>query len=111
MSQHKRLLKEFRELRTTVYERELKNHLTELLESFQEWKKGQISSGELSTIIHEYDRGPSKEMFVRYNNLESEISIAYGLARGLLQRAEISDEAYEIVKNQVRFFESQNEED
>ena len=107
-NREKRIKNELRELMTTAYERELEIHLNELYEKFIEWKKGKIFAGELSHLIHQYDKGPSKEMFSRYNNIPPEATVAQGLVNGLLKRDEISDEVYEMIKGSVEFYQNQN---
>jgi hypothetical protein len=52
---------------TEAYERELHRELTKLDQSFAEWRNGTISSGELSHRIHQYETGPSRELFKHYN--------------------------------------------
>ena len=53
----KRLLRKYV---VEAYERELQRELEKLDASFQEWRQGAISSGELSHRVHEYERGPSR---------------------------------------------------
>ena len=104
----KKLEDEFRELMRLVYEREIETYMNELHEKFAEWKAGKISAGELSVLIHQYDRGPSSEMFSRYNRVDPQISVARGLFKGLLKREEISDEAYEFIKDLVEYYHKES---
>ena len=60
----KRLLREFM---VEAYERELHRELLKLDQSFAEWRDGQISSGELSSRVHQYEVGPSRELYKKYN--------------------------------------------
>src|SRR5512136_99908 len=60
----KRLLREYM---TEAYERELHRELTKLDQSFAQWRAGAISSGELSHRIHQYETGPSRELYKQYN--------------------------------------------
>ena len=99
-----KLKREYRELMLIAYEREIEKHLNKIYINFLEWKDDKICAGELSKIIHEYDTGPSKEMFFRYNNIIPEASVARGLALGLLNREELSDSAYEGIENQISFY-------
>ena len=48
----KRLLREFM---VEAYERELHRELLKLDQSFAEWRDDQISSGELSSRVHQYE--------------------------------------------------------
>jgi hypothetical protein len=68
MREHsKRIKRLIREWMTEAYERELHRELTKLDESFAEWRRGTISSGELSHRIHEWETGPSRALFKHYN--------------------------------------------
>ncbi len=108
MSQlNKRIRNEFRELMEITYEREIEIYMNELYEKFNEWKEGKISAGDLSVLIHQYDRGPSSEMFSRYNHVDPQILVARGLFKGLLKREEISDEAYGFIKDLVEYYHKQ----
>lgn len=93
----KRQKKLFRALVTTAYEREHRKHLEELSGRFDSWRNGEMSSGELSHSIHEYERGPSKRMFAYYNRLDAEIIVLQSVARGLLSLEEIPEELREDV--------------
>ena len=104
----KKLEDEFRELMRMVYEREIATYMDELHEKFVEWKGGKLSASELSVLIHQYDRGPSSEMFSRYNHVDPQISVARGLFKGLLKREEISDEAYRFIKDLVEYYHKES---
>ncbi|MCJ7813257.1 hypothetical protein MUP95_08095 [bacterium] len=101
---NKKIENEFRELMRTAYEREIETYMNELYEKFKEWKEGKISAGDLSVLIHQYDKGPSSEMFSRYNHVDPQISVARGLFKGLLKKEEISDEAYGFIKNLIEYY-------
>jgi hypothetical protein len=63
----KRIKRLIREWMTEAYERELHRELTKLDESFADWRRGAVSSGELSHRIHEWETGPSRALFKHYN--------------------------------------------
>ncbi|MBN2030485.1 hypothetical protein JW824_09590 [bacterium] len=104
----KKLKHEFRELMEKAYEREIATYMHDLHEKFKDWEAGKIPAGELSVLIHQYDRGPSSEMFSRYNRVDPQISVARGLFKGLLKREEISDEAYQFIKDLVEFYHKES---
>ena len=60
----KRLLRKYM---IEAYERELFRELSKLDQSFAEWRDGQICSGELSSRVHQYEVGPSRELYKKYN--------------------------------------------
>jgi len=59
----KKTKKLMRELEGKAYEEELRRALIPLSESFDSWKEGRTGSGELTELIHEFHRGPAKELF------------------------------------------------
>ena len=95
MKLSKRQRKTLRELVKVAYERELKEHLRELSAGFDRWKSGEMSSGELSHLIHEFDRGPSRRMASYYNNLDPEIIVAQAIGLGRLELGEVPEELRE----------------
>ncbi len=108
MTNSKGLRKKLHELKIEAHEREIKKHLIELSAKFEDWKRGKMSSGELSVHIHEYDKGPSKWMMGFYNDIDYEVSIARAVAIGLLAREEVPDDILEIIENQIKYFENEN---
>ncbi|MEW6586006.1 MAG: hypothetical protein AB1442_10410 [Nitrospirota bacterium] len=108
MAHSKSIRKKLHELKVEAHEREIKKHLIELSKMFEDWKKDEMSSGELSMHIHEYDKGPSKWMMGFYNGIDYEVSIARAVAIGLLARDEVSDEILETIERQITYFKEQN---
>jgi hypothetical protein len=94
------------ELTTEAYERELHRKLAQLDQSFAEWRNGHISSGELSHRIHQYDIGPSRELYKRYNDNPHEMSVAYAIVVGILQRDEMPVELLEAIAGPLSSFQS-----
>ncbi len=78
-----------RDLLAEAYERELQRELRKLDRSFAAWRAGAISSGELSDQVHQYDTGPSRQLFKRYNVTTPEVTVAYAIVSGILKREEI----------------------
>jgi hypothetical protein len=99
----KRLL---RELAADAYEKELSRELAKLENSFEEWREGKIDSGELSHRIHQYEVGPSRELYKKYNDGQNEFNVAYAIVTGLLAREEVPEELMEAIDKHVRFYES-----
>ena len=97
----KKIGKALRELVAEVYEHELAFYLNQLLTKFHEWKDEKICAGELSTLIHEYNRGPSRKMFSYYNNLDHDIIVSRAIEEGNLSTDEVSEEVLQAIK--IRF--------
>ncbi len=99
----KRLL---RELSAEAHDKELSRELAKLENSFEEWQKGKIDSGELSYRIHQYEVGPSRELYKKYNDGENDLNVAYAIVAGILARKEIPEELMEAIDGHLRFYES-----
>ena len=107
MKKHPKPIKELlREFRIKAYERELHRALTKLDTSFDQWRNGEISSGELSHRIHQYDRGPLYELLERYNRGSQDMSVAYAIVVGILERDEIPPELLTAIEGPLDLFQS-----
>lgn len=102
----KRLL---REHMTEAYERELHRELSKLEESFTEWRNKAISSGELSYRIHQYETGPSRELYRQYNSGSDDMSVAYAIVVGILGEDEVPAELLEAISGPISLFRSMQE--
>ncbi len=102
----KRLLREYM---TEAYERELYRELTKLDQSFAEWRTSKMSSGELSHRIHQYETGPSQQLYQRYNSGDVEVAVAYAIVTEILPRDGISAEVLSALENQLGFYQSLKE--
>jgi hypothetical protein len=58
---------------------------------------GKISSGELSYRVHQYETGPSRELYKRYNGDLPDMMVAYAIAAGILPEAEVPAELLEAI--------------
>ena len=94
---------------TEAYERELWRELVRLEESMDEWRRGSISSGEMSHRIHEWETGPSRALFKQYNQGSEEMSVAYAIVVGILNEEEVPTELLEAISMAVEFFRSMQE--
>lgn len=106
--QIKRLIREWKE---KAHERELHRELSKLDESFAEWRKGDIGSGELGHRIHEWDRGPSSALFKEYNDGNPEMALAYAIVIGILKEDDVPAEVLEAIRNAIAFYRSYQEND
>jgi len=105
----KKIKKLIREFTAEAHERELHRELTKLDSRFAEWRKGQLGSGALSDEIHQYETGPSRELFKRYNGDLPDMMVAYAVAAGILKREEIPAELLEALTNPLEYFERMRE--
>jgi hypothetical protein len=97
----KKLLRQFW---IEAYERELHRELTKLDQSFAEWRKGRISSGELSQRVHRYETGPSRELYKMYKGGEQDLVVASAIVSGILDREEVPDALLEALQAPMNFW-------
>jgi hypothetical protein len=107
----KRIKRMIRQWMTEAYERELLRELVKLEESFAEWRRGDISSGEMSHRIHEWETGPSRALFKWYNHGPREMTVAYAIVLGILDEEEVPEELMEAIGNAIAFYRSLQERD
>ena len=107
----KRIEKLLREYMIEAYEIELNRELKKLAKSFAEWQNGEISNGEMSSRIHDYDRGPSKDLWVKYNDGDDAFNVAYAIVTGMINREEVPDDLLEAIKGQMNFYQDMKDRD
>ncbi|MBV9467779.1 MAG: hypothetical protein JO316_15115 [Abitibacteriaceae bacterium] len=100
----KNIRKLLRELSAAAYEAELKQELMQLAESFDAWRQEKMSSGELSHLIHEYYRGPARELFSHYNNCPEDILVVMAVVRGLFSLETIPSEVLPYIQPQIEIY-------
>src|SRR5215213_10398510 len=93
----KRIKRLLREQAALAHEEELRRALLPLAAAFEEWKKEDLSSGELSVKIHEFHRGPSRQLFSRYNNGPLDAVVASSIVSGILDASQVPDELLEYL--------------
>ena len=93
-----------REHMTEAYERELHRELSKLDESFTEWRNGAISSGELSYLVHQYETGPSRELYGQYNSGSDDMSVAFAIVVGILDEDEVPEDVREAISGPIDSF-------
>ena len=101
----KKIKKLIREFAAEAHERELHRDLAKLELRFAEWRNGQLGSGALSDEIHQYENGPSRELFKRYNGGLPDMMVAYAISAGILKREEISAELLEALTRPLEYFD------
>ena len=101
MSKH-----QLREWRMEAHERELKRELEKLEQSFEKWRRGEISSGELSLRVHQYDSGPSKDLYSRYNYGDAKMNVAYAIVAGIIDEEEVPEALLEVLSRAIQSFQS-----
>ncbi len=100
----KRINKLLNELLREAYERELHSALTKLDKDFAEWRNGTIGSGELSYRIHQYETGPSRMLFRKYNEGPKDMNVAYAIVAGILKEDQVPAELKDAISNPLAFY-------
>ena len=106
----KRVKRLIREHAAAAHEEELRRALLPLAEAFKRWGEGQIGSGELSELIHEFHQGPARELWVRYNpgsTSRLDIPVAHAIVTGVLDRKKVPAELLEHCARAIAFYEEQ----
>jgi hypothetical protein len=98
------------ETKAEAYERELHRELTKLDASFEQWRRGEIGSGELSYRVHQYERGPSRDLYKRYNARMDDVNVAYAIVHGILQEQEVPQELLEALDGVLQSFRRMKED-
>jgi hypothetical protein len=98
----KRLIREYA---ARAYEAELGKALGELEAQFTRWRSGQISAAELSDYIHEFNRGPARDLWGRYNARIDDTLVAIAIVTGLLPRETIPAELLAALEPSMAFYE------
>jgi hypothetical protein len=107
----KSIKKLIRHFLVEAYEIELHRELAKLDQSFSEWRNGGISSGELSHRIHQYEIGPSRELYKQYNRGEADQNVAYAIVAGILDPTQIPAELLEALERPLSFYQSLKDRD
>ena len=101
----KRIKRLLREYAAAAHEEELRRALLPVSEGFKRWERGELGSGELSEIIHQFHQGPARDLWARYNTPLLEMVVAFAITTGVLGRNTIPGELLEHLAGAMRFYE------
>jgi len=89
----KSIRKALRSLSDLAHEAELRRALEDLSRDFDRWKAAEIDSFKLADRVHEFHRGPNREIYLRYTSrIDLRVLVAYALREGLLKKESIPKE-------------------
>jgi hypothetical protein len=94
-----------RRLSAVAHEEELQRALLPVATAFEEWRAGQLSSGELTERIHDFHQGPARELFKRYHSGPPEYAVARAIVVGVLDRKAVPAEVLEHCKGAIELLE------
>ena len=94
-----------RRLSAAADEEELRRALLPVAAAFEEWRAGQLGSGELTERIHDFHQGPARELFKRYYSGPLEYAVAQAIVVGVLDRKAVPADVLEHCKGAIEFLE------
>lgn len=100
-----------REYAGEAYELELNSEMKKLAERFTEWERGDISAGQLSEFIHKFYRGPSKDLYNKYNQGDNALNVAHAVVTGLIDTDKMPEELLEALAGPISFYQNMAEYD
>lgn len=103
----KPLKRALREAAMVAHEEELRRALVPLEAAFQRWRAGDVGSGELAELIHEFHDGPARDLFKKYNYGQLELAVAHAIVSGVLDRSRLPGELVEALGRAITFYEDQ----
>ena len=98
-----------RGLMALAYERELQRELRTLDQQFAAWRAGHLSSGAVSHQVHQFDTGPARALWNRYQPRSADLAVAYAVVVGLLRREEVPPEVLAALSGPLSFYQSLHE--
>ena len=98
--------KQLRELILNAYAKELDQLLVALSKKFDAWKNHQIDCWKLEDCIHKFHSVQAAKLFDYYNsNVDPILIVANALAKNLIQKGEIPDEALPYIEGCIHLFQ------
>ena len=94
-----------RRLSAVAHEEELRRALLPVAAAFEEWRAGQLGSGELTERIHDFHQGPARELFKKYNSGPLEYAVAHAIVARVLDREVVPAEVLEHCKGVIELLE------
>jgi len=101
------LKRKLREQSMLAHEEELRRALLPLADLFHQWRRGTLDSGSLALRIRDWDRGPQKELFRKYNDGILEMNVAYAIVTGILDEKRLDAQLLEYLQRHIAFYRDQ----
>ena len=92
------------QLAAFAHEEELRRALLPLAAVFDQWRAGQLGSGELTEIIHEFHDGPARELWKKYNSGPLEFAVAHAIVSGVIEKEAVPADVIEHCRGAIEFF-------
>jgi hypothetical protein len=98
-----------RELAARAHGEDLRRALLPVSAAFDRWKAGELGSGDLAQIIHEFHDGPARELYKLYNG-DHRWAVAYAIANGILSADAVPADVLEYCRPAIEHIEEREEE-
>jgi hypothetical protein len=85
----KKVKRQLRELAGVAYEREMRSALKPVEQALADMHAGKCDAFAVSEVIHQFHQKPARDLWVQYNQMESEFSIAAALLDNVISPEEI----------------------
>jgi hypothetical protein len=102
--------RKLRDLGGIAYERDLSEHLARLEGEFRRWRVGEIDPFALAEAIHQFHKGPARELFSTYVTSDLDFAVARAIHRGVLRQEEAGAEVLEILSKHLVVWGEQDKE-
>jgi hypothetical protein len=99
-------MRALRRLAEIAWDRGLSKALDQLHHTFAEWKRGAMTSFELSYRIHEFHDGDARDLYKAYTGPHPSQTVAHALANHHIDASEIPDDLLAKLTPAVDFFTS-----
>ncbi len=96
--------RKLRELAEQAHEEEPRHAPAPLAEAFERWRARAASSFEISDMIHEFHRGPSRTLPGTYPGLKPDALVARAVALGVLAREGLPPETGASLGREIETF-------
>jgi hypothetical protein len=90
----------------TAHEEALDRALKGLVPYIEQWKRGEIDAIALSGKLHEFDAGPSREIYKLFtwnSTYDLQMQVAYAISTGLLDEREVPKEVMPHIRGWLAF--------
>lgn len=98
------------ELASEAYASELDLALRDLDSGFSDWRKNYIDGFQLADLIHDFNQGPSRDLYSQYTRLDPGFLVPRAVARGLLQETEVPAELLSALQPLIEYCREAAEE-
>jgi len=93
--------RELRRIAGLAHERELARALTAVEEQFIRWRSGEIGPHELNDAIHRFHQGPSRQLWLHYNDGPVEFAALDAVQRGVVAESDVAPDVLEMLKSRL----------